>query len=480
MSPPHPDRPLSWVRRAIAAGALASAIAALAWALVTIGARPLDGVEGDVLFEADRLRAGYPLFVDPRVGAHEYGAVAARYHVLYPPLWAAALSLAPMGAAHLVARGVALSAWVLSLAWIVRRAPEERRGPVALAVAFALGSFHLTMYAAAGRPDGLAAALAVTALTRAAGRGRADAIDGAVLALAAFVKPNVVGIGAGLALAAVASGARGGAPFLGGLALGGLALGATLQIASSGAWLSHLFASTAQRPSLSLWSSQVLDRAPFFGAPLALALWLGARSRAVPGVRLAWAALASSTAWALFSFAKTGSAANYLLEPAGAAIVLLAHVPRERLPSLGRGAMAAAVLQIAWTGVATARSVAERVPMAFAQRAALARVRDACAGALTLADEPGLERTLNGRIVATPFQTTHLVRRGAFPVSRWLEDVRAPEIRCLVMQSDLLERAPEVDSPAHDRFGPELRAALRERFALAWTDAGLWFYAARR
>lgn len=476
-----PDPRLSWLTRAIAAGVGVSAVSALAWALATLGARPLDGVEGDVLFEADRVRAGLALWVDPAAGAHDYGAVPARYHVLYPPLWSAALSVFPTAWAHVAARVVALSAWLAALGLVVRRTPRDRRRWVALGALFVLGSFHLTMYVAAGRPDAVAVSLAVIALERACRRGRADAWVGVLFALAVWTKPNVLGLAAGVALASVAR------PGLVSLVAGGVGasalIGGALHVASRGAFVEHLLASTMQAPSSTLWLAQVHDRAPFFAIPLALAGLVGWRGRRDGATRIAACALLTSTAWALVSFAKIGSAANYLLEPAGAALLVLAYAPAGALRFRAEWSAGALLgLQVAWTTVASVRSATERVPLAFAQARALADVRATCAapGAVILADEPGLERMLNGRIVATPFQSTHLARRGAMPLGPWLSDVRAPEVRCLVMQDDLLERPAERVSLEHDRFGAELRDALRARFALAWTRAGLRFYTARR
>src|SRR5688500_578000 len=101
-----------------------SLLATLAWIVATLGVRAIDGVDGGVPVGADRIRAGHPLFIDPAVGAHEYGEPPARYLVLYPPLWSAFLAIFP---SVVFARVVATLAWLGALAWIVRNAPEERR-----------------------------------------------------------------------------------------------------------------------------------------------------------------------------------------------------------------------------------------------------------------------------------------------------------------------------------------------------------------
>jgi hypothetical protein len=85
---------------------------------------------------------------------------------------------------------------------------------------------------------------------------------------------------------------------------------------------------------------------------------------------------------------------------------------------------------------------------------------------------------MNGRIVATPFQSTHLARRGRFPLDAWLADVAHPSVACLVMQDGLLERPLDRVSVEHDRFGPDLRRALAARFHLVTLRGGYRIYRA--
>ncbi len=454
-----------------AAVVLLALVATLGWDIATIATRPLDGVEGDVLFEASRVRSGLPLWVDPSVGARDYGAVPARYYVLYPPLWSALLSLVPAGAAPLVARVVAAAAWlgVLVVAAASGSSLEARRVALLLA-AFAAGAWVLSFYGMSGRPDAPAVALAGIALLRSARRGRVDALAGALFALAAWVKPNVVGAFPGamvgtcaLAFAArrrLADALRAAVPGIAGAAAVTIAAALVLTLLSGRTWLVHLLASTGQPPSLALWTEQLASRAPFFAAPLAVALVVGlARRRTVASY-----ALVTSLAWCVLSLAKIGSAANYFLEPFVVAVVVVAQLDlatRAVRPSVLAGV--ALVVQALWTGVASVRSSFEHVGLARERAAFLAKTRRTCTG-IVMADEPGLELALNGRIVATPFQSTHLARRGAFPLEAWLEDVSRPEIACLVMQDDLLERPLTTVSLEHDRFGTELRVALRAHF----------------
>ena len=102
----------------------ASLVVTLAWAVMTVAARPLDGVEGDVFFEANRIRAGLALYTDPRHGANEYGPPPARYLVLYPPLWSAALSLLPRAAAPIAGRVLASAAWLGVIGFLISAGSE--------------------------------------------------------------------------------------------------------------------------------------------------------------------------------------------------------------------------------------------------------------------------------------------------------------------------------------------------------------------
>src|SRR5262249_26809308 len=137
-------------------------------------------------------------------------------------------------------------AWFGSLAWIAAQARERCRGSARLAAGIVAGVFVLALFATTGRPDALATALAGVALARAARRGTVGAREGALLALAAWTKPTVIGIAAGLALFALRRGPRA----AGGLAAGALAVSlpvvGILRWASGGTWWNHLVASLAQ------------------------------------------------------------------------------------------------------------------------------------------------------------------------------------------------------------------------------------------
>ncbi len=301
----------------------ASLVATLGWAIATLLARPLDGVEGDVLFEADRLKAGLRLYTNPAVGAFDYGPVPARYLVLYPPLWSTLLSVT--GASAVVARIVGTLAWFGLLGWIAYRA-EQRRQAVWVA-AFVAGISTLALFGASGRPDSLAVFASGLAVERATRNRRIDLFCGLLFAIAAFVKPNVVGAAPGLFLFAVI----GKRPFvkgLVGLVVGAGAIAGVLTLAAGRSWVTHLLLSTAQPPSAHQLFDQLASRGPFFALPFVVAIVL---SRKEP---LIFGALLSSVAWCVMSLAKIGSASNYLMEPCVCLVIVFARVraPRWSVP----------------------------------------------------------------------------------------------------------------------------------------------------
>jgi len=465
---------------------LVALVMSLGYAVLALGVRPLDGVEGEVLFEGERIRAGLPIYTDPVAGVGDYGPIAARFYVLYPPVWAWLVSWVPPRSAMLVARTVASFAWFGLLVAIVLRAPRERKMAAAVTAAFTAGVYTLTLFAAAARPDALAVAFAGAALIRAVERGHVDMRAGALFALAVWTKPNVMGLAAGafavqllldrkVAARAIAAGL---------FVSGGIA--AILQHASNGVWLDHLLRATGQPASLTLWGEQVSSRLPFLGAPIVLALVLSWRARAAgPGTKIAFGALAASFAWTLVSLAKIGSASNYWMEPMVATTVVAALVPWT-LPETGRvawGLAGASLFQALWTGVGTMRSVPEAIDAANVHAQFVQRVRATCnpgVDEVILADEPGLELMLNGRVIATPFQLTHLARRGKYPLEPWVSDVLRVESRCLLMEDDLLDRPLSQVSVEHDRFGPELRTVLRAKFVRTQEQGGWRLYRASR
>jgi hypothetical protein len=477
-------RPTLLLRVAAAIVGLAL-VASVVYAVGTIGQRPLDGVEGEVLFEADRIRSGLALYTDPVSGARDYGPVPARYFVLYPPLWAWIVSLVPRLGATIFARGVAMTAWFGLLFSITFTAPRSNRRVAAFAAAFTGGVYTLTLYGAAGRPDALAVGLAGSALLLSVRRGHVGALAAALFTLAAWTKPNVFGLAVG---AVVAQGMVDLRSALRAVltALGvSLTIASVLSYASGGAWVQHLLYATGQPASLALWQEQVPSRLQFLGLPIAFALYAGWRSRRTgSAASIGLGALVGSVAWTLLSLAKIGSATNYWMEPMVAVCVVLSRAP-VRLPERalhGWAAAGAVLFQCLWTHVATIKSVPEALDAARVHRELVDRAFAACGagkGDVVMADEPGLELMVNGRILTTPFQMTHLVRRGKVPLTPFLVDLARPEVACLLMEDDLLERPMDVVSVEHDRYGPKLRRALVAKFVRVEEQGNWHLYRAR-
>jgi hypothetical protein len=452
--------------------------------------RPLDGVEGELLFEASRIRSGLALYVDPAVGAADYGAVPARYYVLYPPLWAAVLSLSPAAWAETAGRAAGFFAWWGVLAWLAASARGSCRVPAALAAAFVGGVFSLAEFGGSLRPDSVALAVAGLALARSVRRADVGFLGGALFALAAWTKPNVLGVGAGALVASLVFAPRVSLRALAGAAAVSLLVAGALQRVSSGAWVAHLLAATGQPLLIRLLAHHLVARGQFFLFFLGLAAWHAARSPSgevsgekVPPRALALGALAGSFAWSLLAFAKIGGAANYWMEPCLAAVVLFARFPPPALAPRGASLLAVAIpLQTLWTGVGSVRATFESIDAHRSQGRLLASARDVCGappGALVVGDEPGIEVELEGRLVAHAFPLTHQILRGRLDPGPWLHDLERPEVACVVTAHDRIERPPSDVDVAYDYFAPSVRAALASRFAPAASAAGWEVYAPR-
>jgi hypothetical protein len=463
--------------------ALVALAAALAFAFGTVVARPLDTVEGELLFEAQRLRDRLPLYVDPAVGAFDYGPMPSRYFVLYTPLWPELLAQAPARWAATMTRLASTVAWFGLLALIAVRAPAERRFAAVVAAAWAGGTFMLVRHASNARADTVAVVIAAAGVLRSVQRGRVDGVSGALFAFAAWMKPNVVGLAAGALLHEGAVGRWRVAKPLGAALAVSLAFGWWTHALSHGLWLDHLAHSTMQSMSAGRGLEQVISRLPFLGLPHAFAWACAWRSRADPRVRLLLTVLGASLVWAVAGMAKVGSATGYWLEPSVAAVMVIAYAPVVPVTRAMGAPVALAVSMVAAVvlGLSAAASV-RAFGEALAERDAIARVRSTCGAAsadLVLGEHPGLEMMLDGRVLETPYQMTHLVRAGRYPAPLWQKDILLPQVRCLVTESDVVERPLSQVDLEEDRFAVEIRATLRDKFELVMRDGPLWIYRAR-
>ena len=461
-------------------------LASLAFSYLHVFSRPLGVVEGLLVFEASRLREGLTLYVDPLVGARDYGPVPARYYVLYPPFFSWILAQVPAAVAGAVGRALVSTVWLGLLAWLVSRArPANRR--VAFTAGLYLGGVCLLARGMTTlRPDAIALMFAGIALERSVRRNEVDGICGALFALAAWFKPNVLSIGAGVvAYALLVQRVNAWRVIAGGL-LASIGCAAWVEHMSHGAWLDHLVRSTAQALSLSRWLEQFFSRLLFLGLPHAFVGWCAWRARRTPGIAIAFVALVTSLAWTSFSMAKSGSAVNYWGEPSVAMLVVLAHAPLPDPSRIARVALslAGAVFAIV-SAVASVLLAKETLARDDAGVRAIARARSLCKTSTTdvvIAGDPGVEMMLNGRVVATPFQTSYLVRHGKFPLALWKEDIERPEVSCLVLPNDILEHRPPTDPEEMVEttcYGIELHDSLNRLFYLASRDDGMWIYRRR-
>jgi hypothetical protein len=437
--------------------ALTTALAAVAVAvfvLRTMDSRIPYWGEAEVLFEASRVRHGWPLFVDPLVGALEHGPPPSRYYVTYPPLLTYALAVVPSCAATLVGRLTASIVWFGTLGWIARSGKSRATG--AYAAAFVAGLWLLANFATVARPDAFACAIAGWALVRSVRAREVDPVAAAALVLAAWLKPTVLGIPCGALLTDAVVHRRGNRLAI---AAGVCALiGAVFYATSGGQLFAHVVRSNAQPMRTSVWLEHVPARLPFFLPLFAAAGWNGLSQRRDSGLAIGCGALAVSAGWAVLALAKTGSAANYWMEPCVASVVLLAHAAGPFVfggPSLAQAAFTA--LHAVYTDVASVRASFEEGTRYRAEAAALSDVRRRCEGPIA-ADTQGIELALDGRILVPTYQMAWRVRSGAFPAGVWKDDLAL--VKCYVIHSHALDVAPELASfvtvalPNVDKVGP--------------------------
>ncbi len=467
----------------IALAALASlACACVAWGLVSALARPLDYPEGCILFNAQRIRDGLPLYVDAAVGAHEYGEPPARYFVAYTPIAATWLAALPSTHALAIARVADLSAWVFSLSRIVHASRAGCRLLTTCAALFVASTFVLTLWASSAKPDTVALLLASLALARALDRGYADRGSGILFALGALVKPSVIGMAFG-ALGATLIFGRGANRWRGVVAAGAVVAGglAGFEIVSGGVALSHMRAALGLAFDGGLLLHSAASRAPLVAGLVALAV---TAVRASPtrsaSFYLALSVIASTVVTACIGLGKIGSASNYIMEPAIASVVALSRFPLA-LPRTRRRRWAWALiggLTFAWSSTATVRSLSEEPWFYRARRTALESIRTRCLdrpGAFVASTDPGIEMEINGRIHTHDLELWNQTRLGRFSGALWASDLEHPNVRCFVTWAG---SAPPPAIP-EGLFPEQVAHVVREQYALEDVEAGYALYRRR-
>ncbi|WP_394843232.1 hypothetical protein LZC95_40050 [Pendulispora brunnea] len=456
-----------------------SSIVTTAYLVALLRDRPVLNGEGEILSEAARLRLHLPLYTDPLAGAFDQGPYPTRAYVLYPPLWSWVLSFLPAKEAPLLGRVVGGLMWMGTLLLVLRTAARRERRAVAVATLYLMGSHLLATFAVCARPDTAAVCLAALALLLAVRRAHAGPLCGALFALAAWLKPNVVGLGAGVAVAlllerpfSVPALLRRLLPPLTGVLAVSVPVACILYAASDGSFVDHLRLSVGQALRLDLWWDQVSRRLLFLG-PFALVLTMGWRGRRDPRVRIAFFAVAVNLGWMLFCFAKVGAASNYWMEPALGAVILVAYAPwpawsERTATTIGALAIAHAI----WLAGISAEGVLEAFEKLPARTQLVQRARATCRtdpSDVILSDSAGIEYMANGRVLAPFFQTHALISAGRLPASTWVGDVLRPEAKCFLAEGPL----PDIAS------APAVHEALTGKFVLEAEAGDLRLYRAR-
>jgi hypothetical protein len=421
-----------------------SVVSVLVFVFGTIASRAPYWGEAEVLFEASRIRSGYPLFIDPIVGgATEYGEPPSRFFVTYPPILSLVFAAIPSAAAMIVGRILASLAWFGSLAWIVRSSSKEERPNAIAAAAFIAGIWVIANFAATARPDSFACACAAIGLNRAVMKKQIDLPSLCLLILAAWLKPTLLGLPAG---AIIANKNLRTALFAVTIAAVSFLL---FHFLTGGKLVSHVIASNAQPFSFAIWLDRITHHLPFFGPLFVVALVHHKSAN-----RIARGAMIGSLAWVLLAIAKTGSSANYWMEPCVAALVLLAHTKGPF--SFGKSGLVHAAITLAvvlYADVAAITSSFRQMNHYQRESAFLTKVRSQCDSGAIASDEQGLELALNNRIIIPAYQMSWLVHEGKFPREIYVDTITAPPVKCfLIHKSASPIAAPEIQTAIATHF----------------------------
>lgn len=452
--------PVTLTRLALVLSGLAAAY--VLFILLRTSALRLPGyVESFCLMNARRLKEGATLFVDPAVGAPEYGSPPSRWYVGYSLPYVLLIAPFPLDAVW----GRSLSFLLLgtTLALASRTHGRSWRVEAVLCALVVLGAHRMMFMLLEVRPDALALLLATIAFRRALRKGGADALESVLFGVAFCVKPSVLALGAGTLLTTAVT--RRSARPIAGAAAPVIAYVCMMQWMSGGLWLAHYRAGIALGYSFTGGCLRGLaEVGPFIAAPVAIGVASVAAAPRGPRACLA-AGLCTSLLVGVAGLGKPGSAVNYLMEPAIAAVVVVAGMP----PLLARGWVAVAcIVQVVWNVPVPLRAGVQPAAVLEAQRSALAAAKDRCeaasgeAGAFVLSNEQGAEWEVNGRIHALPFELSIEARRGRFAWSLMDDDLA--RARCYVHVADPGTVAP-------------LRRALgRAGYSLDWESHGVALY----
>lgn len=453
---------LAWVAYAVCGGTLA-AYALVAW----LGAIALRGPvlygEGAVAHAALLLRDGLAY---RNAGGAEF--VAANY----PPLYFAIASLGD----PFVSGRIASVAATLAIAFFVARG-AWRAGPLA-AGALTLGWLALAPVAIWGpalKPDLVALALTVFAVTQLDASPRRARLAGVLVVLAALAKPTALLPGAALAVWLLATDraalARYSLGVLGG-ALGAAALAVAFGVEDV---MRHVLLWNALDWSANQMLLLAVLGLATLGTALGAAIWL----RAWRGATAAYAA----GALAIVALGgREGATINYLLDVSAAASLALAGAA-VRLRATPAYPVAATLALIVATALLNPLQVLPgRAPTtgAWGDPARVAALRSELApGATLLVEDAGLLLANGARpVVDDLFLWSRLASRGAIDPRPVLDAVRRGAYAAVVSEVDLA-RLDEAPAYERARWLGELAEAVRQRYRLASDAGGLFTYRPR-
>jgi hypothetical protein len=480
---------------ALVALAAVVGLAALVFVVRAVTGRPDNPVEAELIFEAARLAHGWPLYVDPAIGASELGNPPSRFLVLYTPVWPFVVGhLGQLGGAsqqvlRLTGRTLATIGWLVVFACPVLGAPARTRRATLVAALLGAGIYFLARNAPTVTPDTVATALVCVAFVRIARQQRVGALAAALLVIAPFFKPSCIGAAAGLAVALLWPVRAAWTPRLRPIlaaAITGALLVLFCHVMSDGQWLVHLSRSTKQPLDWERFSQEMSGRIVVLGLPQVIVAVVGLRRGA--SRFLTWPLLASC-AWAAFAMAKHGSGSHYWLEPTALSVVLVAFMPprvigEETLLSaknevhLLRGVTLLAILLV---GVTSLPGYGREMRNWKNRAASFAELDAHCTrapGEIVASPDVALEMALNDRITVPDWQSSFLARRGVFPLEGWRSDLRDPHVRWLALPFDPDQPAPDTNDERIEvsAYRDVLRDVVRENFTRdAWVGGFLVF-----
>jgi hypothetical protein len=445
------------------------AVATLVLLIWEMGSRIPGYAESFCLFNSRRVHDGHPLFVDPLVGAHEYGLPPSRWYVGYSAVVAQVLGRLPQSLFW--SRGLSLTLWTVTVALVLVASPSfsknvQRSGlslpsATALAVALAfLGAYRVMLHTASARPDALALLLAALGFVRACRCDKLDVLSGALFAAAFVTKPNVISLG--LACVVIDLSRRNWRA-LGLAAVGALACVAVPVLATQGSWLTHLTPALGLRAESQYFLNPFLNTGPFVFAPLAIAY-------SARGARRPQTALIVAVTVTLAGFLKPGAESNYWLEPCLAAICVAKSADA---PALRWWHAPLLAFHVCWNAPVAIREWWMEDVGREATTRAFRRARSSCGDGFILAPDLGAEWTLNGRIHTIPLE---MALRGepAF-VARWADDARVAT--CIVDYAWPPRQTSVTSFPI--AYPAPVQAAIEQRFEYVWSEGGISLFHAR-